>query len=203
VEVAALQSFLGEELSKLRLDAERERKAQERRLRKLEAERKKLLEAHYADAIPLDLLKSEQDRLTAEIANAEGRLAEIEADFKTVEANLERVLMRAGDCEAAYREATPTMRRQFNLAFFKRLFVGDDDTIAAELAEPFDAILGEELRRAVIAKAGEELTEAVDEALRQRGINGQGESNDTAPTGAGVGSCGRCICLPPFLAWRF
>ena len=125
----------------LRVDSERERKAQERRLRKLQAERKKLVDAHYADAVPLDLLKSEQDRLTAGIANAEGRLAEIAADFKAAEANLERALTRAGDCEAAYREATPTMRRQFNLAFFKRLLVGDDDTIAGELAEPFDAIL--------------------------------------------------------------
>jgi DNA invertase Pin-like site-specific DNA recombinase len=180
-EVAALRSFLGEELSKLRADAERERKAQERRLRKLEAERKKLLDAHYADAVPLDLLKSEQDRLTTGIANAEGRLAEIEADFQAAEANLERALTRAGDCEAAYREATPTMRRQFNLAFFKRLLVGDDDTITGELAEPFDAILGEELRRAVIAKAGEELTEAVDEALRQRDIDGHFGPNDKRP----------------------
>ncbi len=169
-EVAALRSFLGEELSKLRVDAERERKTQERRLRKLEAERKKLLEAHYADAVPLDLLKSEQDRLTTGIANAEGQLAEIEADFKVAEANLERALTRAGDCEAAYREATPTMRRQFNLAFFRRLLVGDDDTITGELAEPFDTILSEELRRAVIARTGEELSKAVDEALRQRGI---------------------------------
>ncbi len=180
-EVTALRSFLGDELSKLRFDAERERKAQERRLRKLEAEQKKLLDAHYADAIPLDLLKSEQDRLTAGIASAEGRLAEIEADFSAAKANLERALTRAGDCEGAYRDATPTMRRQFNLAFFKRLVVGDDDTITGELAEPFDAILGEELRRAVIASAGEKLTEAVDDALRQRGIDGHGEPDDKRP----------------------
>ena len=180
-EVSALRSFLGEELSKLRVDAERERKAQERRLGKLEGERKKLLDAHYAGAVPLDLLKSEQDRLTAEIAYAEGRLAEIDADFKTAEANLERALTRAGDCEAAYREATPTMRRQFNLAFFKRLVVGDDDTITSELADPFGAILGDELRRAAIARAGEELTEAVDEALRRRGIDGHGEPDDKRP----------------------
>jgi hypothetical protein len=30
---------------------------------KLDAERLKLVQAHYADAIPLDLLKSEQDRI--------------------------------------------------------------------------------------------------------------------------------------------
>lgn len=53
----ALRAFLEEELSKL-LGAEHERTAQERRKRKLEAERKALLDAHLADAVPLDLLKS-------------------------------------------------------------------------------------------------------------------------------------------------
>jgi hypothetical protein len=42
---------------------------------------------HYADAIPLDLLKSEQERLTREIDGAEGRLAEVEGDFKKAETN--------------------------------------------------------------------------------------------------------------------
>ncbi|MGH2879458.1 MAG: hypothetical protein ACRDK4_07640, partial [Solirubrobacteraceae bacterium] len=116
-----------------------------------------------------------------EMADAEGRLAEIEGDFAVAATNLEQALVRADDCEAAYREATPTMRRQFNLAFFKRLLVGDDDTITADLAEPFDTILSDELRRAVIAKAGDELTEAVDEALRQRDTDEHDPRNDKRP----------------------
>jgi site-specific DNA recombinase len=119
-EVVQLRVFVSEELSKLRADADRERTAQERRLRKLEGERKKLLEAHYADAVPLDLLKSEQDRLTREVANAEGRLTEIVSDFQKAEANLQRAVTRVGDCAAAYGAAADRMRRQFNLAFFKR-----------------------------------------------------------------------------------
>ena len=55
--------------------------------------------------MPLDLLKSEQDGITAELAAIEGRLAEIAADFKRAEANLKRALGRVGDCETAYREA--------------------------------------------------------------------------------------------------
>jgi hypothetical protein len=57
---------------------------------------------HYADAIPLELLKSEQDRITTAIAGAEGRLAAIAADFRAAETNLQRALTRAGDCQAAY-----------------------------------------------------------------------------------------------------
>ena len=63
-----LRAYLGRRAGEAPQDAERERMAQTRRLGQLEGERKKLLDAHYAEAIPLDLLKSEQDRLTAEIS---------------------------------------------------------------------------------------------------------------------------------------
>jgi site-specific DNA recombinase len=167
-EVARLRAFLGQELAKLRNDAERERGVQERRLRKLQGEREKLLQAHYADAIPLDLLKSEQDRLTTATATAEGRLAAIAADFRAAETNLHKALTRAGDCQSAYDEATGRMRRQFNLAFFKRLIIHDEATVAGELAEPWDVILGDELRRAVAAQEAEDLKDAIERAEREQ-----------------------------------
>ncbi len=83
-------------------------------------------------------------------------MAAIAADFKSAETNLERALMRAGDCEGAYLEATGRMRRQFNLAFFKRLVIGDEGTVSGELAEPWDVILGDELRRAVAVQESRE-----------------------------------------------
>ncbi len=202
-EVAALRSFLREELAQLRAEADRERTTQQQRLRNLEYERKKLLDAHYAEAIPLDLLKCEQDRLTSHITRAESRLSEIDADFQTAEANLERALTRAGDCEAAYREATPRMRRQFNLAFFTRLLIWDDYTVKGELKEPFATLLGddlrrvvsahadEELRRAVIDQEAEELTDAIRQAERQRDIEDReapDEQRPPEPTPALVGA---------------
>jgi hypothetical protein len=129
-----------------------------------ELQREKLLQAHYADAIPLDLLKSEQDRITTAIASAEGRLATIVADFKTAETNLHKALTRAGDCQAAYREASDRMRRQFNLAFFKRLIISDEGTVSGELAEPWDVILGDELRKAVAVQEAESLEAAIERA---------------------------------------
>jgi hypothetical protein len=72
--------------------------------------------------------------------------------------------------------------RKVNVAFFKRHLVADDDTIRAELAEPFATILSDELRRALIAKAGDELAEAVDETLRQRETD-QDSRNDERPQG--------------------
>jgi hypothetical protein len=89
--------------------------------------------------------------------------------FQRAEANLKRALARVGDCATAYREASDTGRRQFNLAFFERLLIDEDYTVRGELAPPFDVILGDELRRrAAIAKADEDNRAAVEEALRQR-----------------------------------
>jgi site-specific DNA recombinase len=181
-ELVTLRAFLEEELSNLRLGAEHERTAQERRKRKLETERKALLDAHLAEAVPLDLLKSKQDGITAKLAAIEGRLAEIAADFQKVEANLKRALARVGDCETAYRDASDTVRRQFNLAFFDRLMVDEDYTVHGELAPPFDVILGDELRRrAAIAKADAETRAAIEEALRRRHIHVEAENEQRPP----------------------
>jgi hypothetical protein len=185
-ELVAVRAFLEEELSKLRLDGERERAAQQRRLSVLAGEQKKLLDAHYADAVPLDLLKSEQTRLAGEVAHAEARLAEIEGDFQKAESNLERALVRAGDCAAAYQEAAGSLRRQFNLAFFKRLLIDDDYNVSGELAEPFDALLGDDLRRAAAARAGRELQEAVDAAIRQREADGESAATGRHRQGSGT-----------------
>ncbi|HEV7942429.1 MAG TPA: recombinase family protein [Solirubrobacteraceae bacterium] len=167
-EHGAVRAFLEEELTNLRLDGERERKVQERRLVGLMGERKKLLDAHYADAVPLDLLKSEQERLTRAIDTAESRLAEVEDDFRKAESNLQRALTRAGDCHAAYQQAAGPLRRQFNLAFFRRLLIDDDYSVTGVLAEPFDTLLGPELRRAAVVRASEGLQDAIATELRQR-----------------------------------
>jgi site-specific DNA recombinase len=180
-ELAQLHTFLSDELATLRADADRDRDVQSRRLRSLEAERKKLLDAHYADAIPLDLLKSEQERITTEIANAEGRLSAITTDFKKAKTNLQRALTRIGDCEAAYQEASGQLRRQFNMAFFRRLLLSDDGTVSAELAEPFDTILGDDLRRAAVVQADRELRESVEEAIRGRAAAGLLIRNEQCP----------------------
>jgi site-specific DNA recombinase len=182
-ELVAIRAFLEEELSSLRLDAERERRVQERRLVGLYGERKKLLDAHYADAVPLDLLKSEQERLTREIDSAEGRLAEVEGDFKKAESNLKRALIRVGDCETAYREAAGPLRRQFNLAFFRRLLISDEYTVEGELAEPFDTLLGPELRRVIAVRASEELRDSINQVIRERATKSVVIENEQHPQG--------------------
>jgi site-specific DNA recombinase len=183
-ELDRLRAYLSDQLATLSEHGERDRTTYERRLRKLGDEQQKLLAAHYAEAIPLNLLKSEQERITTDIATAEGRLAAAATDFQTAKTNIERALTRIGDCQAAYREASSTMRRQFNLAFFTRLLVDDEDgSISGDLAEPFATLLGDELKNAVIASADREFGEAVDAKLRERNLALSGHAARSLPRG--------------------
>jgi hypothetical protein len=59
-----------------------------------------------------------------------------------VEANLRRALDLVRDCQAAYLGAPPKMRQLLSSAFFKKLYIEDEDTICSELAPPFDVLVG-------------------------------------------------------------
>ena len=112
------------------------------------------MEAHYAGAIPVDLLGREQDRISRSLCEIDVRVAATLTEFETIEGNLERALDLASDCGAAYEQAPDHIKRMFNQAFFEKIFVVQiDESLAgveinAKLKEPFDVLLGDELRMA-------------------------------------------------------
>jgi site-specific DNA recombinase len=108
---------------------------------RLVAEQEKLLQAHYADAVPLELMKREQDRIGKQLGLIEERITATDDHQALVEANLERAMKLARDCQNAYLTAPPKIRRLFNQAFFTRLYVEDDDPIRVEFATPFNVLL--------------------------------------------------------------
>jgi site-specific DNA recombinase len=142
----AIETVLREELDRHYEEARRRRKKLERRRRQLLDQRAKLLQAHYADALPLDLLKAEQHRIGGELARIDDRMSESDNQQAVVEDNLRRALDLASDCRAAYAAAPSALRRQLNQAFFKALSIDDDDVIRSEFSAPFDVIVGDETR---------------------------------------------------------
>ena len=76
--------------------------------RLLENKRKKLLEAHYSDAIPLDLMKSEQQRIAKELASIDHEIDMHNITFEQITANLDMVLDIVENCGEAYRNASDT-----------------------------------------------------------------------------------------------
>ena len=87
------------------------------------------------------MFKQEQERITRELDNARGRLAAISLEYQTIEDNLNHALRLARDSHAAYKLATPKMRRLFNQAFFEKIYISDDGEVTHRFAEPFRTLL--------------------------------------------------------------
>lgn len=133
--------LLSRELADVNKQAEAEQRELTTHRQRLNTEREKLLQGHYAGAVPLDLLKQEQDRIGTQLAAIERRLEAATLHYDQIQTNLNIALELAEDCYRAYSIAPDHIRRLFNQAFFTHLFVEDDGTIRADLAEPFRTLL--------------------------------------------------------------
>ena len=111
------------------------------RVERLTDERRKLLQLHYADAMPVELFKEEQERITRELEQARRMLTSVSFEFELIEWNLTRALTLARDCHRAYIDAPNNVSRHFNQAFFEKIHVRDDGEVRHELAEPFRTLL--------------------------------------------------------------
>lgn len=81
--------------------------------------RTKLLRAHYAGALPLELLKSEQDRISRQLAAVEDRLQRSTVRVTDLDAALTAPLDLFEHCHATYlqasKQASNQQRRLLNL----------------------------------------------------------------------------------------
>lgn len=91
----------------------------------LENKRKKLLEAHYSDAIPLDLLKSEQQKIAKELAGIEHEIRMHNTTFEQITQNLNLALDVVEDCGQAYRNASDTVKKLMNQAIFEKFYISN------------------------------------------------------------------------------
>ena len=129
-------------LTSLRRSASRSPVRATKRKQQVQDERQKLLRAHYAGAVPQDLLSSEMKRLTRELIEANAEIAASKAANTDVEARLDAALKAANNCLAAYLSAPDHIRRQINQGFFEKLWIGEDGSVErAEFTEPFRALL--------------------------------------------------------------
>ena len=149
-----------EDFDSLQAAAAGERQQMERKRIELNAQRQKLLDAHYAGAIPLDLLKTEQDRIAGQLMRIQEGRAEADANYEQARATLADTLDLTRDCHAAYLTATDDIRRLFNQAFFTKIYIDEDEetrerTVRVDYNEPFDNLLS----RLVPARVHHELAQ--------------------------------------------
>ena len=157
--------------------------------RKLKTQQAKLLEAHYADAIPLDLLKTEQARLTRELDHITRELATLTADRERVEQHLTEALALLEHCHHLYTHPNtpPSLKKLLNTVFFTEILINPDDNTPTSTPQrpihptprpPFDQLTNPTLRHdAGIPDSGENRGSNVARRNGSRGQDNDDSSN--------------------------
>ena len=167
--------------------------------RRLERERDKLLQAHYADAIPLDVLKREQSRISRELRGVERQMTGLEGEMAERQALVGQALDIAQHMATAYRQAPEHIRRMLNHVLFDKVYITPDDetgllTAIVRYQPPFDGVLGVRCGAVGEAAAGvsDRMEPGSDSDLVMEGSDGAGEPSvgDGAMECAGRGEDG-------------
>ena len=108
---------------------------------KLEHRQEKLLEAHYNDAIPLNLMKSEQQKIAKQLAAIDSEMKAHECAFTAIAEQLKEALDLMEDCGNFYRLAEDHIKKLLNQAIFSKLWIEKDGRVTAEFAEPFRTLV--------------------------------------------------------------
>ena len=118
-----VEQYVREEISHLERDKDRTIRSLTTRRTNLEDKRRRLMHAHYEGAIPLDLLKEEQAKLTSELDHIERQLTAYQADAAEVRQHLAQALDLLEDCHRLYTAAPDHLKKLLNQVFFERVLV--------------------------------------------------------------------------------
>ncbi|WP_147640452.1 hypothetical protein [Nesterenkonia massiliensis] len=88
--------------------------------------------------MPLDLLKTEQDRISKRLAFLEAQIEAGATEYEQAQAHMGDCLALAKDCHATYISIDDSLRRIANQAFFDKLYVAEADTVDGESGVPFN-----------------------------------------------------------------
>ena len=120
-------------------------KQQRKRIELLEAERRSLLKAHLAGAVPLELLAEEQARIKEDLAQAGALPTNSEIHWEEMEQNLKKALSLASNLGTTYANADSRVRRQMNQAIFEEIPMEvDGSVIYGRMSQPFGAFHDQE-----------------------------------------------------------
>ncbi|GAA4683380.1 hypothetical protein GCM10023197_45130 [Gordonia humi] len=140
-EAAAVRAVLNKVFDQLEASSDDERKLLETQRDKLDAERLKLVQAHYADAIPLDLLKSEQDRIRTGLDIINTRLDNLTDTYATAREGLDQITSILTDLDDLYSKCEPAERRLLNRALFDKIVIDEEENVTYKATEPVAGIL--------------------------------------------------------------
>ena len=108
---------------------------------RLEHEQDRLMQAHYAEAIALAVLKREQDRILGELDQVSRRLDAHHGEYTDARAHLDDALNLLQNCADIYARCDDANGRLCNQAFFTKVYIEEDDELRVESARPFEMLL--------------------------------------------------------------
>ena len=175
-----LENWLTAEIQKTADEFAAKRQELEREKDKHERKQRRLLEAHYADAIPLNLFKEEQTAIAGAIAAIDRQLSLHDTHFGEVKRRLGKALDALENCGEMYAGASEHIKRAFNQAFFEKIYVFPDDNGSCEIkplfAEPYSLIFGQEAQaEAAGERKAEDEAKAEPEMEKPANLRGLGE----------------------------
>lgn len=142
----SLRRVLLAELRTFTKDTNRQRETLQTQKLEIERKQRKLLEAHYNDAIPIDMLRTEQHSLDSALNNVTRQLEALNTDLDDQARLIDQAIDLAQHSADAYRRAPDQIRRLLNQALFERIEVTmtdeDDHRVQAIVAVPFAELLG-------------------------------------------------------------
>ena len=104
--------------------------------------RSALMDAYYAGAIDVAMLREEQNRIGREIREVEDLRRSADDTLAGWTEVIEEAMSFATNCDKAYRVAKESVRKQFNAGVFHRLLVQDGQITEVEYQEPFALFFG-------------------------------------------------------------
>ena len=183
-----IEHYLHDELSQIEGDKAKAVRSLTIRRTNIEDRRRRLLHAHYEGAIPLDLLKEEQAKLTSELGQIERQLTAYQADAAEVRQRLTQALDLLEDCHRLYQAAPPHLKKLLNQVFFERVLVNPAVDEDGRVVLPEDGTNDD--------GDGNGLPDAVDSASDMTGDGGAADGTldpDPAARVADTAADGNCL----------
>lgn len=132
-----IRAAVHEHMEGLALIAEKETARARAEVVRLDNEERKLLAAHYNDAISDHIFAEEQQRIRRERVAADELLRRYEIKQEAILETLDHALNLTKSVQAAYLQADDVERRLLNQAFFERIEIDSEEITGHELAAPF------------------------------------------------------------------
>ena len=119
---------------------------------KLKKQREAVLHAHYQGAVPLDQLKTEQERIAEQIAHAQNTLDGTRLTHDHITRSLDLALKILANAGQLYEKGTGAVRRELNASIISHFEVMDDE-IDVKMTSLFEVLTDPDIAKRLRAEA--------------------------------------------------